>query len=87
MNEERLGRENERARVSSPVPSRACVVARTCRRARRSALDNREAEFSKGQGIFHVAKASVRPLGTAFRPFVEKEPQHSGLTREDGRRH
>ena len=77
-NEGRIGRANERARVSSPVPSRACVVARTCRRARRSALDNREAVFSKGQGIFHVAKATVVPSELLFVVyFVEREPRHS----------
>lgn len=28
-----------------------------------------------------MAKASVRPLGTAFRPFVERKRRHSGRTR------
>ena len=82
-NEGRIGRANERARVSSPVPSRACVVARTCRRARRSALDNREAVFSKGQGIFHVASEGEVPSELLFVVyFVEREPRHSA-TRED----
>ena len=29
--------------------------------------------FSKGQGIFHVAKANCRPLGTAFRSLFCRE--------------
>lgn len=71
-NEGRIGRANERARVSSPVPSRACVVARTCRRARRSVLDNREAVFSKGQGIFHVAKAKAKSPRNCFSSFCRE---------------